>query len=278
MDNYQTYIDKVGEIMTVWGVKVVAAIAILIVGYICAKLLKTITRKSLGKANIDQSVSSFVQHLTFTLVMVFTLLAVLSKFGIQTTSIVAVLGASSLAVGLALQGSLSDFAAGVMILLFRPFRVGDYVDAAGTAGSVNEIQLFATILNTPDNIRIIVPNSKIMGSIIKNFSAEENRRVDMVLGIGYSSSIEKTIQVVEKILDNHEMVLKDPAYTVAVSELADSSVNLVVRPWVASADYWTAKFDLTRKIKEACDQAGIEIPFPQRVVHMVSLSDQEGAA
>ena len=278
MEKYAEHIERIEGMVAVWGVRVIAALAILIVGYIVAKMLKGFAGKSLTKAKVDVSIISFVKHLVFTLVMVFTLLAVLSKFGIQTTSIIAVLGAGSLAVGLALQGTLSDFAAGVMILLFRPFKVGNYVDVGGTAGVVKEIQLFATIMNTPDNIRIIVPNSQIMGQVIKNFSAEENRRVDLVLGIGYSSSIPKTMEIVDAILAADDRILKDPAPQIAVSELADSSVNLVVRPWVNSADYWDVKFDVTKKIKEECDAHGIEIPFPQRVVHMVQESGQDSAA
>ncbi|HPQ39602.1 MAG TPA: mechanosensitive ion channel [bacterium] len=276
--DYNVYVQKIGEILSIWGIRVVAALVILILGYIAAKIFKGTTQKALTKAGVDPSIISFVKHLVFTLVMVFTLLAVLSKFGIQTTSIIAVLGAGSLAVGLALQGSLSDFAAGVMILLFRPFRVGHYIDAGGTAGSVKEIQLFATILNTPDNVRIIVPNSKIMGAIIKNYSAEETRRIDLVWGIGYSSSIADTVTLIRELLAADERVLKDPEPQIAVAELADSSVNFVVRPWVNAADYWSVKFDLTRQFKEACDARGIEIPFPQRSVHMVSMPGNSPAA
>lgn len=276
--DFSVYGQKIGEIISIWGVRVVAAIAILIIGYIAAKIVRSSTQKALKKADADPSITSFVKHLVFTLVMVFTLLAVLSKFGIQTTSIIAVLGAGSLAVGLALQGSLADFAAGVMILLFRPFRVGHYIDAGGTAGSVKEIQLFATILNTPDNVRIIVPNSKVMGTIIKNYSAEDIRRVDLVWGIGYSSSIADTVKIIQDLLDADERVLKDPAPQIAVSELADSSVNFVVRPWVNAADYWSVKFDLTRQFKEACDANGIEIPFPQQSVHVVSMPGSNPAA
>ncbi|MBN1296694.1 mechanosensitive ion channel [bacterium] len=270
MDSYTGYIEKIGEILTVWGIKVIAAIAILVFGYLTAKVLKNITRKSLNKAKIDPSIISFVNHLVFTLVLVFTILAVLSKFGIQTTSIIAVLGAGSLAIGLALQGSLSDFAAGVMILLFRPFRIGNYIDSGGTAGTVSDIQLFATILNTPDNIRIIVPNSKIMGSIIKNYSAEDTRRVDLVFGVGYSASIADTLAIIRNLLQQDARVLSDPAPQIVVTDLAESSVNIAVRPWVKSADYWDVKFDLTRQFKEACEAHGIEIPFPQRTIHMIS--------
>jgi len=276
--DHSVYTQKIGEILSIWGIRVVAAIAILILGYIAARIVRRTTDKAMQKAEVDPSIISFVRHLVFALVMVFTLLAVLSKFGIQTTSIIAVLGAGSLAIGLALQGSLSDFAAGVMILLFRPFRVGHYIDAGGTAGSVKEIQLFATILNTPDNVRIIVPNSKVMGAIIKNYSAEDIRRVDLVWGIGYSSSIADTIKLIQELLEEDDRVLEDPAPQIAVAELADSSVNFVVRPWVKAPDYWSLKFDLTRRFKEACDTHGIEIPFPQQSVHVVTMPGATPAA
>jgi small conductance mechanosensitive channel len=194
----------------------------------------------------------------------------LAKFGFQTASLVAVLGAAGLAVGFALQGSLANFAAGVLILVFRPYRVGNFIDVAGVAGIVKEIQLFTTELATPDNVKILVPNGKIYGDIIKNFSANDTRRVDLVIGIGYGSSIQKALEVVTKLIKKETRILSDLAPQIAVSELADSSVNLVVRPWVKKDDYWPLKFYLTQNIKEAFDRNGIEIPFPQRAVHMIS--------
>ena len=204
------------------------------------------------------------------LILTFAVLAALAKFGIQTASFVAILGAAGFAIGFALQGSLSNFAAGVLILVLRPFKVGDYIDGAGVAGTVKEIKLFTTVLATPDNIKIMVPNGKLFGDTIKNISAFDTRRVDIVIGIGYTSDIQKAYDVLMDLMNEDTRVLSDPPANVAVSELADSSVNFVVRPWVKKEDYWGVKFDLTRRIKEAFDENGIEIPFPQQVVHMIS--------
>jgi small conductance mechanosensitive channel len=195
-------------------------------------------------------------------------LAALAKFGIQTASFVAVLGAAGFAIGFALQGSLSNFAAGVLLLVFRPFKVGDYVEAGGVAGSVKEIQIFNSVLATPDNVKITVPNGKIYGDVIRNYAGYETRRVDWPVGIAYDAPIGKAMDVILNILKSDERILGDPEPLVAVGELADSSVNLVVRGWAKGSDYWSLKFDLTRRIKEELDAAGIEIPFPQRVVHM----------
>lgn len=202
------------------------------------------------------------------LILLLIILAALATFGIQTTSFVAVLGAAGFAIGFALQGSLSNFAAGVLILVFRPYKVGDYIEAAGVAGAVKEIRLFNTVLATLDNIKIIVPNSKIYGDVIKNIWAYDTRRVDLVFGISYDSPIQKAIEIIMNLIKEDDRILSDPEPMVAVSELADSSVNFVVRPWVKSEDYWPVFFDLTRKVKESFDENGIEIPFPQRVVHM----------
>jgi small conductance mechanosensitive channel len=248
--------------------QIIGAIVILILGRIIAGIIRSIIRRILNKANVDSSLTKFVCKLVYALVIVFAVVAALAKFGVETASFVAVLAAASFAIGFALQGSLSNFAAGVMILLFRPFRAGDFIDGAGVAGSVKEVRLFNTILATPDNVQIIVPNSKMYGDIIKNFSANDQRRVDLLIGIGYTSSIGKATEVMAGLINADQRILKDPPMMIAVSELADSSVNLVVRVWVNKEDYWGVKFDLTKQIKEAFDQNGIEIPFPQRVVHM----------
>ena len=224
-------------------------------------------KKALTKSNVDVALVSFFGHFAYFIVIMFAVLAALAKFGIQTASFVAILGAAGFAVGFALQGSLSNFAAGVMILAFRPFKVGDYVDAGGIAGTVKEIQLFTTILATPDNVKVIAPNGAVFGSTIRNFSGYDTRRVDLVIGIGYDSNIQKAKEIMEGIIKNDSRTLDDPPMQIAVAELADSSVNFVVRTWVKKEDYWGVKFDLTHAIKEAFDQAGIEIPFPQRVIH-----------
>jgi small conductance mechanosensitive channel len=253
-----------------YGIRVVGAILILIVGRVVAGALRKGTLRAMEKGNADKTLSLFFGRLVFIAIMVFAVLAALAKFGVQTASFVAVLGAAGFAVGFALQGSLSNFAAGVMLLVFRPFKVGDFVDVGGAAGTVKEIALFTTTLATPDNVKIIVGNSGVFGSTIKNFSAYDTRRCDMLIGIGYGSDIQKAIEVMEGLIKADSRVLGDPAHQIAVSELADSSVNFVVRMWVKKEDYWGVKFDMTRAVKEAFDNNGIEIPFPQRVVHHVN--------
>lgn len=259
--------DQLTIFFTTYGLKIIGAIIILILGRIAAGIGRSICRRVLEKTKTDTAIISFVGSLAYVIILVFAVLAALAKFGIQTTSFVAVMGAAGFAIGFALQGSLANFAAGVLILVLRPYRVGDYIEGAGVAGTVKDIELFTTVLSTVDNVKIIVPNGKLFGDVIKNVSGYDTRRVDLVIGIGYGSSIQKAHDVLKKILDEEERVLSDPAPQIAVSELADSSVNLVVRPWVKSGDYWDTKFDLTRKIKEAFDENGIEIPFPQVVMH-----------
>jgi len=262
-------VDQLVIFVTTYGLKTIGAIVILIVGRVVAGIGRKIVSKVLERAGTDSSVLSFVGSLTYILILTFAVLAALAKFGIQTASFVAVLGAAGFAVGFALQGSLANFAAGVLILVLRPYRVGDFIEAAGVAGNVKDIQLFTTVLATPDNIKIMVPNGKIFGDVIKNVSGFDTRRVDLVMGIGYDSDIQRAYDVMARIINEDPRILSDPAPQIAVSELADSSVNFVVRPWVNAADYWAVRFDLTRKIKEAFDESGIEIPFPQQVVHMM---------
>ena len=262
--------DQLTVFITTYGIKIIGAIIILILGRIAAGIGRNIVKRILEKAKTDPAIIGFVGGLTYFLILIFAVLAALAKFGIQTASFVAILGAAGFAIGFALQGSLANFAAGVLILVLRPFRVGDYIDGAGVAGTVKEIQLFTTVLATPDNIKIMVPNGKLFGDTIKNISAFDTRRVDLVIGIGYSSDIQKAYDIMMNLIKEDNRILSDPAPQIAVSELADSSVNFVVRPWVNKADYWSVKFDLTRKIKETFDENGIEIPFPQTVVHMVS--------
>ena len=261
-----------GQVLTylsIYGLKILGAIVILVLGRIAAGIGRRITKKVLEKSKTDPAIVSFVGSLTYILILVFAVLAALAKFGIQTASFVAILGAAGFAIGFALQGSLANFAAGVLILILRPYKPGDYIMGAGEAGTVKEIGLFTTELATPDNIKIMIPNGKLFGDVIKNVSAFDTRRVDFVIGIGYSSDIQKAWDVMTALMKEDERILSEPPFQIAVSELADSSVNFVVRPWVKSKDYWGVKFDLTRKIKEAFDENGIEIPFPQRTVHMV---------
>ncbi|MHC4695766.1 MAG: mechanosensitive ion channel family protein [Planctomycetota bacterium] len=209
-----------------------------------------------------------VESLTFALLMTPVVISAVQKLGVPTTSFVAVVGAAGLAVGFALQGSLANFAAGVMVIIFRPFKAGDFVEAGGVSGAVEEVQIFATVLKTPDNKRVIVPNSAITGGTITNYSANETRRVDLVFGIGYGDDIKKAKDALEDILAQDERVLKDPTATIAVAELADNSVNLVVRPWVKTLDYWDVLFDVTEAVKQRFDAENISIPFPQRDLHL----------
>lgn len=269
MDNVA---NQLTVFVTTYGIKVIGAIIILILGRIAAGIGRNVVRKVLEKSKTDPAVVSFVGSMIYFLILIFAVLAALAKFGIQTASFVAILGAAGFAIGFALQGSLANFAAGVLILVLRPFKVGDYIDGAGVGGTVKDIQLFTTVLATPDNIKIMVPNGKLFGDTIKNFSGFDTRRVDLVIGIGYTSDIQKAYDVLMSLIKEDTRILSDPPTNIAVSELADSSVNFVVRPWVKRSDYWGVKFDLTRKIKEAFDENGIEIPFPQQVVHMLSES------
>jgi len=257
------------EFASVYGLRVIGAILILIIGRIIAGQVRRAIERVGSRRNWDPSLSGFLASLSYFLVMAFVFIAMLNSFGVQTASLIAVLGASAFAVGLALQGSLSNFASGVMLLLFRPFRVGDYVEVGGVAGSVKCIAIFTTTLATPDNVRIEVPNSKIYGDIIKNYAGYDTRRIDLSVGISYNDDMAKAIEVIRGVVAAESRILTDPEPTIAVAELGDSSVNLVVRPWVNRADYWTVRFDLIQAMKNALDAAGIEIPFPQRVVTMV---------
>ena len=254
--------------LTVYGLKIIAAIIVFIFGRWIAKLLKNVTQKVMTKKGVDATIISFLVNLIYIALMTFVVLAALGQLGIQTTSFIAVIGAAGLAIGLALQGSLANFAAGFLMIIFRPFKVGDLIEAAGVLGVVEEIQVFTTQLKTQDNKTIIIPNAKLTADNITNFTAKATRRVDLVCGIGYGDDIEKANKVLADILAQDERILKDPSPTIAVVELADISVNFVVRPWVKTADYWNVYFDTTENIKKRFDSEGINIPFPQRDVHL----------
>lgn len=259
---------KATEIGLEWGPKVLAALGILVGGWIVARITRAIVRKGMTKAKVEPTLVGFVANLGYMLLMTIVFITALAKMEIPTGSFVAVIGAAGLAIGFALQGSLSNFAAGVMIILFRPFRAGDVIEGAGVIGMVEEIQVFATVLKTGDSKRIIIPNSALTGGTIINYSANPSRRIDLVFGIGYGDDIDKAKKIVTEILEAHPKILKDPAATVAVGALADSSVNLFVRPWVKNADYWAVFFDLNEQVKKAFDKQGVSIPFPQRDVHL----------
>lgn len=251
-----------------WIMQIVYAVAIYIVGKWLAKMVTSFIKKLMVKADVDETLVKFVGNLTYIGLLAFVIIAALGKLGIQTASFVAVIGAAGLAVGLALQGSLSNFAAGVMIILFRPFKAGDFVEAGGTTGSVREIQIFNTILMTPDNKKIILPNATITSGKIVNFSSEPTRRVDFVFGIGYGDDIAKAKRLISDLISADARILKDPEAVVVVGELAESSVNLIVRVHVNSPDYWGVFFDLTEKVKLRFDEEGVSIPFPQRDLHV----------
>jgi small conductance mechanosensitive channel len=255
--------------VSTWGIRVVGAILLLIVGRIAASWISNSVRKGLTKAETDESLIPFFSSMTYYVALAVVVIAVLNLFGIETTSLIAVLGAAGLAVGLALQGTLSNFAAGVMLLIFRPIRVGDFVEVAGQAGSVAEISIFSTLLNTGDNIRITIPNAQIYGNTIRNYSFNETRRIDLVIGVGYGDDLGRALEIIKRVVTADSRTLSDPEPKFAVSELGDSSVNLVVRPWCAKDDYWGLRWDLTRSIKEELEAGGCSIPFPQTDVHVL---------
>ena len=222
----------------------------------------------LKRSNTDETLAAFLQHLCYALLLAFVIIAALARLGFPTASVIAVLGAAGLAVGFALHGSLANFAAGVMLLIFKPFKVGDFIEAAGTMGIVQEIHIFHTILNTPDNIRTIIANNHVTGGNIKNYTVNGTRRIEIVVGVSYDDDLTRARQVIEQVIAGDERILPDPAPKVAVKELGESSVDFVVRPWVNVPDFWDVCFDLTEKIKVSLDQNGITIPFPQRDIHI----------
>ncbi|MEM7207365.1 MAG: mechanosensitive ion channel domain-containing protein [Pseudomonadota bacterium] len=251
-----------------WAIKIAIALVIFFVGKMLAKIITKLIERGLTRTGTDEMLVKFLGNLAYGILLVAVVLAAVDTLGVNITSLIAILGAAGLAVGLALKDSLSNFAAGVMIIIFRPFKVGDFVTAGGSSGVVDDIQLFCTLMHTGDNQRIIVPNSAIFGGTIVNTSAMPTRRVDLVIGIGYDDNIGQARDIIVKILEADERILKDPAPGVAVGELGDSSVNLNVRPWVNSGDYWPVRADLLEQIKVQFDGAGISIPYPQQDVHM----------
>jgi len=251
-----------------YAINIGAAILTLIVGLFVARVIASGFHKMMSKRKLDPTIVDFVSHMVRYVIIAFVVIAALGRIGVQTTSFIALLGAAGLAVGLALQGSLSNFASGVLIIVLRPFKAGEYIEAAGTAGSVTSVQIFATTLTTPDNKVVVVPNSSVLDGNIINYSRMPTRRIDLLIGVSYAADLAKTRQVLENVVKANSKVLATPVPQVAVAELGDSSVNLVVRPWVNGTDYWPVRFELMEAIKNALDEAGIEIPFPQMDVHM----------
>lgn len=261
-------LDSAMELLMYYGPKVLAAIAIFFIGKIVANWVKRIVTKVMTKGNVDPLIIGFTSSIAYMAMMVFVVVATLGQIGIQTTSFIAVLGAAGLAIGLALQGSLANFAAGFLLIIFRPFREGDFIEAAGVTGKVDLIQIFTTTLKTPDNKIIIIPNAKLGSDNIINYSAQKTRRVDMVVGVSYDADLKEVRNILEDIVSKDERILNDPEHLIAVGELADNSVNFFVRVWVESSDYWSVFYDANETVKLRLDEAGIGIPYPQRDVHL----------
>lgn len=266
--NVEVLVTKLQEWLVQFGLQIIAAIIILLIGIQIAKVSRNLVKKTLQRTKVDNTIISFAGNSVYVAVLSIVTIVVLGQIGVKTASLIALLGSAGIAIGLALQGSLSNIASGIMLVIFRPFRVGDYIEGGGTAGIVREIQIFNTILTSPDNCRIVVPNSKFFENSITNYSAEDTRRIDLVFGVGYEDDIQKVKQLLTEILAEDKRILKDPAPTIGLLELADSSVNFAVRPWVKTADYWDVYFSLQETVKQRFDAAGINIPFPQRDLHV----------
>ena len=252
-----------------YGVNIVAAIITLTVGFMLVKMLSNAVNSLLQKRNIDNTITDFITSMFRYALLAFVIIAALGRVGVQTASFVAIIGAAGLAVGLALQGSLSNFAAGVMLIGFRFFKAGDYIEAGGTAGTVRSVQIFTTILMTPDNRMIVVPNAKILNDKIINVSREKTRRLDLEIGVSYRADLQLTKAILTRIIEQEPRILKDPAYRIAVSNLSTNSVDIIIRPWVNASDYWALKFDLLEKIKQEFDASNISFAFPQLDMHMI---------
>ena len=266
-------LELIQKLVILYGTKILLALMIVVIGKWLVKKIAKIVENTMNQNNVDPAIRNFVGSLVYWALLIFVCIAALSQLGIQTASFVAIVGAGGLAIGLALQGSLANFAAGVLILIFRPFKVGDFIEIAGVSGVVQNIQVFTTELNSPDNKKIIVPNGGVISGNIINYSANDTRRVDLVFGIGYGDNVDTAKAVLERLVTDNPKVLSVPAPTIAVAELADSSVNIVCRPWVKTEDYWSAYFHITEAGKKALDSAGIVIPYPQRDLHLHNVGD-----
>lgn len=268
MDTIIQWLTSNQDLAMEYLVKFVVALAILFIGKWVAKLITKALKKVLIHKNVDDTVSGFVCSISYGLLVILAFIAAISHLGFNTSSLVAIVGAAGLAIGLALQGSLSNFASGILLITFKPFKAGDFVELAGTAGIVEEVHVFSTKLKTPDNKTVIVPNGAVTSGTITNYSNKATRRIDLIIGVGYSADLAQTKNILAMVVNNHKLVLKDQEVTIGVSELADNSVNFVVRPWVKTPDYWPVYFELLETIKTELDNAGIEIPFPQLSVHV----------
>ena len=273
-EDIQNLIEQIYAVLATYGLNVIGALAIIIIGFIAAGWARRALERALSRSGrVDATIVRFFGSLLRYAIIAFVVIAALQRFGVEATSLVAVFGAAGLAIGLALQGTLSNVAAGVMLLMFRPFKIGDFIDAGGQSGTVKEVGLFTTEMATPDNVKIIVPNGAIWGQAIKNFSGNPTRRVDFLLGIDYGDDINVAMATINRVIGGESRKLGDPAPLVVVGELGDSSVNLIVRIWVNAPDYWDVKFDLTKAFKEQLEADGISIPFPQQVVHHMNAAE-----
>jgi small conductance mechanosensitive channel len=260
--------DESIEVLVSYGGGLVTAIAVFIIGRWVAKFVTGVIVRASRRAKVDETLLGFLQNVIYLMLLTVVCIASLGRLGVNTTSLSAILAAAGFAVGMALQGSLGNIASGVMLVVFKPFKVGDYVELGGTSGTVVEIQMFSTILLTPDNVRVVVPNGNITSGAISNYSAESRRRIDLVIGCGYNDDLKAVRSFLEETVATDTRILRDPAPVVAVAELGDSSVNFIVRPWVPSGDYWAVKFDLTEQIKLGFDEHGFTIPYPSQDVFM----------
>lgn len=268
MEFIEKHSETVVNLVLLYAPKFLLALVVLVVGFWIIKRIVGVLDKALNKKGVEPTLTRFLESLTSVILKALLLISVASMVGIETTSFIAVLGAAGLAIGLALQGSLSNFAGGVLLLLFKPYKVGDVIETQGHMGTVNSIQIFTTVLKTPDNKTIIIPNGPVANGSIVNYSTEPTRRCDMVFGIGYDDDIDKAKSILRELIEADSRVLKDPAYALLLSELADSSVNFTLRLWVNAADYWGLYFDMQEAVKKAFDAQGISIPYPQQDVHM----------
>ncbi|WP_220469730.1 mechanosensitive ion channel domain-containing protein [Colwellia sp. MB02u-10] len=268
MDTIQNWFVDNQTLLIDFAIKLIVAVAIIIVGKFIAKMVRQGVIKVMRHKGMDEAIISFISSLLYGMLFFIVIVAAISHLGFNTTSLVAIVGAAGLAIGLALQGSLSNFASGVLLIVFKPFKSGDFIEVAGVAGMVEQILIFSTQLRTGDNKTVIIPNGAITGGTITNYSTKATRRIDLIIGVSYEADLAKTKALLLAIASADERVLKDQTVTVGVSALADNSVNFVVRPWVNSEDYWPTYYDLLEKIKTELDDAGIEIPFPQLSIHM----------
>ena len=269
----EEWLPKLQTLGIEYGMLALKALAIFIIGRIIAKLIRNIADRVMKRSGMDDMLRKFIRNIVYAILLTFVIIATISALGIQTASLVAVIGAAGLAIGLALQGSLANFAAGVLMIIFRPYKLGDLVNVAGTDGFVEEVDVFTTVLRTPDKTKIIIPNGQIMSEQIINYTESEKRRMELLIGIGYDDDIDQAREVILAAVKESEFVVDDPEPKVTVAELGDSSVNLAVRPWVMSANYAPASHELTERIKKALDKAGISIPFPQRDLHIIKDGD-----